>query len=144
MQTGFWTRCMDFLMRKKNRNYFILLLVLEVFLFCACASSTDKNNVHLYDESGLPLWAGKTFTNPQGIWAGPVTEKGYYASGQAKYSDEKSSLAAAELDAKVRLADFARSSISSAYRVDKFTASDGRVYVLFFISEKSVKNQHKP
>lgn len=123
-----------------------------IVFFLACCASNDTATAQKYRDDGSPVWIEASFTNPSGFWAGYNNEKGYYASGKAKYGEEKTSTRAAELDAKKNLLEFVRSQsqaneklsqLVGIQKVDQFFAKDGTVYALMFISEKSVKKSRR-
>ena len=129
----------------------IFALIALSFLLFSCAS-IERSGKQKYRDDGLPVWVESSFTNPSDYWAGYNDEKGFYASGKAKYGDEKMSIRAAELEAKKNLLEFLRaqstanekmSQLIGAQKVDQFFADDGTVYALMFISEKSVKKSRK-
>ena len=125
---------------------YLFVSIFALFFLTTCESN-KTDFVQTYKEDGTPSWCGEAFTNPRGFWAGYNDEKGFYASGEAKYGDEKSSTTAAELDAKRRLVEFIfdkkgktqNVGLVGVQRVDRFVAEDGRVFVLVFISQKNVK-----
>lgn len=127
------------------KKYFF---VLSIFLLSLISCATKKNTfTQLYDLDGTPVWVGKTFSDSNSLWTGLNKEKGYYAWGEAKSLDEISSFKIADLDAELRLLNFVNSKLSNkklnhlagAYRVDSYISKNGTIYVLFFISNKNVK-----
>lgn len=127
-------------------NKSFLPILCAIFLLSGCAS-VRQEEAALYRADGVPVWVGKTFSNPRGLWSGPVREKGYYAYGEARYDNEKIAASAAALDAKVRLLLYVNSelprrkkSVLTGVRcVDRFVSEDGTVYVLFFVSRKNAR-----
>ena len=124
----------------------LFALIFAVLFLTACKTNrTDY--VQIYREDGLPMWVGEVFSDPRGYWAGYNDEKGYYASGEAKYKDKSAATLAAELDAKRKLLNFLsgrgktslkNTSLTGVQRVDHFISDDGTVYILLFISEKNM------
>ena len=95
---------------KKIISLCMLLAAGLVFMSCASKPTGDVRDTSAFKQNkdlGLPNWAGMQFKsgwNKNGYyWQGPVDESGYFASGEAKYSDVKTSTSAADLMEKLRL-----------------------------------------
>ena len=100
----------------------IAIAVTFAIMLSSCASKPtgDARDTAAYqqnEELGLPAWAGMQFKsgwNKNGYyWKGPVDETGYYASGEAKYSDVKSSTDAADLEGKSQIAFYIKQEINA-------------------------------
>ena len=100
----------------------LVLLLAAAFVLAGCASKPtgdvrDTSAFKQNKDMGLPAWAGMQFKsgwNKNGYyWKGPVDESGYYASGEAKYSDLKTSTNAADLDGKAQIAFYIKQEINA-------------------------------
>ena len=99
----------------------VVIAVLAVVLTgCASKPTGDVRDTSAFKQNkdmGLPSWAGMQFKsgwNKNGYyWKGPVDETGYYASGEAKYSDLKTSTNAADLDGKAQIAFYIKQEINA-------------------------------
>lgn len=118
-----------------------------LFALSSCANVREFPS-QIYNEDGLPAWAGETFSNPRGLWAGYNDKKGFYASSESKIIDRQTATSVAELDAKTKLLLYVQNlqkngkkitSLKGVRRVDRYIADDGTIYVLVFISEKDAK-----
>lgn len=105
-----------------KKNLIVVSAVVLVLTFVSCASKPtgDARNTAAYQQNGdlgLPAWAGMQFKsgwNKSGYyWKGPVDETGYFASGEAKYSDVKSSTDAADLEGKAQIAFYIKQEINA-------------------------------
>lgn len=105
---------------KKNLGITTAIILSIMLVGCASKPTGDARNTSAYqqnEELGLPAWAGMQFKsgwNKNGYyWKGPVDETGYFASGEAKYSDVKSSTDAADLEGKAQIAFYIKQEINA-------------------------------
>lgn len=112
-----------------------IAVMMAVFLAgCGSTKATgDARDTAAYQqnaEAGRPAWAGTQFKsgrNKNGYyWKGPIDEAGYYASGQARYADVKSSTTAADLDGKAQIAFFIKQEVNAIAQTESAAAgTDG-------------------
>ena len=100
----------------------LVMLIAAAVMITGCASKPtgdvrDTSAFQQNKDMGLPAWAGMQFKsgwNKNGYyWKGPVEDSGYYASGEAKYSDIKTSTNAADLDGKAQIAFYIKQEINA-------------------------------
>ena len=98
-------------------------VVIVALANCATKPTGDARDTASYkqnEELGLPAWCGNQFKsgyNKNGFyWKGPVDEKGFFASGQAKYADVNTSTTAADLEGKAQIAFYVKQEITKAGR----------------------------
>jgi len=103
----------------------------------SCGSTTkptgDARDTAAYQQNetlGLPAWAGQQFKsrfNKNGYyWKGPIDEAGFFASGEAKYADVKSSTSAADLDGKAQIAFYIKQEVNAiAQQESQAAGADG-------------------
>lgn len=101
---------------------------------CGSTKATgDARETSAYQQNaaaGLPSWCGTQFTsgrNKNGYyWKGPISESGFYASGQAKYADVKTSTSAADLDGKAQIAFHIKQEVNAiAQQESSASGADG-------------------
>ena len=80
---------------------------------------------------GLPSWCRQSFKsgrNKNGYyWKGPIDEAGYYASGEAKYADVKTSTSAAVLDGKAKIAFHIKEEINAMMKQEMESSNDAEM-----------------
>ncbi len=138
----------------KNSFFASLLLVFSVITsisscttVAATVSEQNKAQVEQNRVQGLPLWASCNFKSEEASAYIPgykTNEKGLFASGTG------TSATSARVTARANLAYYCKTTykytnsassetLLGSRIIDSFTASDGTVYVLMFISEKDAK-----
>lgn len=131
----------------------IVLVVMAVFglILTGCASKPtgdvrDTSAFKQNKDMGLPAWAGMQFKsgwNKNGYyWKGPVDETGYFASGEAKYSDVSTSTNAADLDGKAQIAFYVKQEINALAQQEANAAGNSSTkseYEAFQTAVASVK-----
>ncbi|BDC96165.1 hypothetical protein [Treponema saccharophilum] len=108
-------------------------VLLGTFAGCATKPTGDARDTAAFkqnEEMGLPSWVGQQFKsryNKNGYyWRGPVDEEGYFASGEAKYADVKSSTTAADLDGKAQIAFYIKQEVNAIAQQESVAAgADG-------------------
>ena len=105
---------------KKIIGAVVSAVVLGAFVGCATKPTGDARDTAAFkqnEDMGLPTWAGQQFKsryNKNGYyWRGPIDEEGFFASGEAKYADVKSSTAAADLDGKAQIAFYIKQEVNA-------------------------------
>jgi|GEM_PF-5875114 len=113
----------------KKIGFVLAIMVAMLMVGCATKPTGDVRDTSAFkqnEEMGRPAWAGMQFKsgwNKNGYyWKGPVDESGFFASGEAKYSDVKTSTSAAEVDGKAKIAFYIKQEIN-AIAQDEYTSS---------------------
>ena len=134
-----------------NMKHFCIKTAVFTFavLFMACKSKavSDINytQIRINQEKNIPLWAECSFPSEQASYylGNYDSNKGLFSSGSGKTKTE------AEITTRTKLIDYCYSfyGISETKEtvlygvriVDRYSAEDGTVYILMFISEKDAK-----
>lgn len=114
----------------------VLAAVITGILLMSCGSTKatgDARDTSAYQQNvdaGLPVWVGQQFKSSRNkngyYWKGPIDETGYYASGEAKYGDVKTSTTAADLDGKAQIAFYIKQEVNAiAQQESEAAGSDG-------------------
>ena len=118
---------------KKIISKVIIIAAVLMIMGCASKPTGDVRDTSAFkqnQEMGLPNWAGMQFKsgwNKNGYyWQGPVEDSGYFASGEAKYSDVKTSTSAADLDGKAQIAFYIKQEINAIAQQEANAEGSGR------------------
>ncbi len=125
-----------------------LSALMNIFTGCAATSvpsisAVEQQKINQNIEEGLPPWAGCSFTSRVASFymdGYKPREAGVFASASGE--TERS----ANLAARAELVRFIYPEENTAFlagsrRVDSFTADDGTVWVLMFVSEKDISKR---
>ena len=104
-----------------KKNLALMVIAISALIVISCSSTKgDARDTAVYkqnEELNRPHWVGAQFTTKMNkshyYWEGGVDDAGFFASGEAKYSDVKTSTQAADLDGKAALANYAKQNITS-------------------------------
>ncbi|MCR5253252.1 MAG: hypothetical protein K6C98_05995 [Treponema sp.] len=114
-----------------KKTVIVIMLSMAALVLSSCASKptgkpTETSAYKQNEQMGLPAWASQSFKsgwNKTGYyWKGPVDETGFFASGEAKYSDVKTSTSAADLDGKAKIAEYIKQEINATAQQEAITS----------------------
>ncbi len=119
---------------KKIIGMALAVVLASALVGCGSTKATgDARDTSAYQQNqelNRPVWVGQQFKsgwNKGGYyWKGPIDEAGYFASGEAKYGDVKSSTTAADLDGKAQIAFYVKQEINAiAQQESEAAGADG-------------------
>ena len=94
----------------------------------ATGDARDTSAFQQNQEMNRPAWVGQEFKsgwNKGGYyWKGPIDDVGYFASGEAKYADVKSSTTAADLDGKAKIAEYIKQEVNTIAQQESAASGD--------------------